>query len=90
MLTVTFCLTSFMLCVAAWLLPEICPSAACIERRVGPLLSKNITCGIIMQMTFPGFPWTTSTRLYPEYGLSANPKNVPLNVQEAIVEALYA
>ena len=43
-----------------------------------------------MQMTFPGFPWTTSTRLYPEYGLSANPKNVPLDVQEAIVEALYA
>ena len=79
-----------MHCIAAWLLPEICPNAACIGHRFGPLLSKNIKHGIIMQMTFPGFPWTTSTRLYPEYGLSANPKNVPLDVQEAIVEALYA
>ncbi|DBA92675.1 TPA: hypothetical protein ACH3X1_002887 [Trebouxia sp. C0004] len=45
---------------------------------------------ILSPMTFPGFPWTTSTRLYPEYGLSANPRNVPLDIQEAIVEALYA
>ncbi len=54
------------------------------------IAKQNIKHGIIMQMTFPGFPWTTSTRLYPEYGLSANPKNVTLDVQEAIVEALYA
>ena len=42
-----------------------------------------------VQMRFPGFPWITSTRLYPEYGLSANPNTVPLSIQEAIVTALY-
>ena len=40
-------------------------------------------------MHFPSYPWDTSTRLYPEYSLAADPETVPLEIREAIVEALF-
>ena len=42
-----------------------------------------------LQMHFASYPWDTSTRLYPEYSLAADPESVPLEVREAIVEALF-
>ena len=40
-------------------------------------------------MHFAHYPWTTSTRLYPEYSLAADPEAVPLEIRTAIVEALF-
>ena len=40
-------------------------------------------------MHFADYPWTTSTRLYPEYSLAADPEAVPLEIRTAIVEALF-
>ena len=42
-----------------------------------------------MQSMLEGYPYPVSTQLYPNYGLAAHP-TVPLEIQEAVVEALFA
>lgn len=69
------------------LLLEMTPCLNCTEKKTSCVCLRLELVNV--QMQFADYPWNTSTRLYPEYSLAADPVAVPLEIRTAIIEALF-
>lgn len=69
------------------LLLEITPCLNCAGKATSYVCLRLDLVNV--QMHFADYPWNTSTRLYPEYSLAADPVAVPLEIRTAIIEAMF-